>query len=191
MRCLLDKVVARYAVQGLLKLAEGRELTRDELFTLDLLARAPLHDTRLFIAPTSANVIERLAQMPRYAGIIHYFESQVEVVQPTRYFTRWARRLRRRGFAAEDAAMLSLATFGTDRERAIIGTELLATYDGPMIRHWFGQRSAIQDQLSVMQRDIPAPYSQVILPRVLRPEQIMFDPSTAPPHRSDAPPQQV
>ena len=33
MRCLLDKVTARYSVQGLLKLAEERDLTREELFT--------------------------------------------------------------------------------------------------------------------------------------------------------------
>ena len=39
MRCLLDKVTARYALQGLLKLAEGQDVNDDELFTLDLFER--------------------------------------------------------------------------------------------------------------------------------------------------------
>jgi len=34
MRCLLDKVTARRVLEGLLKLAEARELTEDEVFTL-------------------------------------------------------------------------------------------------------------------------------------------------------------
>ncbi len=50
-RCPLDKVTARRAVEGLLKLAEGRELSEEELFTLDLYERASAHGIRLFIRP--------------------------------------------------------------------------------------------------------------------------------------------
>ncbi len=172
MRCLLDKVTARYAVQGLLKLGEGRELTEEELFTLDLLARSQPPTTRLFIAPPSANVARSLARLPRYSGIILYFLSQVEVTQPARYFKRWARRLRDYGFAREDAAILALATFGTDKEGTILGMDFVATYDQRMIRHWSGQREVIQDHLTAMRQDIPPPYSHAVLPQVQRPEQI-------------------
>ena len=172
MRCLLHKVTARYAVQGLLKLAEGRELTEKELFTLDLLARSQPPTTRLFIAPPSANVSRSLARLPRYSGVTLYFLSRVEIAQPARYFKRWARRLRDFGFAREDAAILALATFGTDKEGTILGMDLVATYDQPMIRHWSGQREAIQDHLAAMRRDIPVPYSHSSLPQVQRPEQI-------------------
>jgi hypothetical protein len=175
MRCLLDKVTARYAVQGLLKLAEGRELTEEELFTLDLLARSQPPTTRLFIAPPSANVAHSLARLPRYSGVTHYFLERVEVVLPARYFKRWARRLRSYGFAREDAAILALATFGTDDTGTILGMDLVATYDRPMIRHWSGQQEAIQERLTAMQRDLPIPYDRAFLPQVLRPEQIALD----------------
>lgn len=173
MRCLLDKVTARYTVQGLLKLAEGRELSDEELFTLDLLARSQPPAARLFIAPPSANVTHSLARLPRYSGVTHYFLERVEVVLPSRYFKRWARRLRSYGFVREDAAILALATFGTDDAGAILGMDLVATYDQPMIQHWSGQREAIQERLTAMQRDLSAPYSHVLLPQVLRPEQIL------------------
>jgi len=42
-RCLLDKVTARRILEGLLKLAEGRDLSDDELFALDLFYRAGSH----------------------------------------------------------------------------------------------------------------------------------------------------
>ena len=41
-RCLLDKVTARRTAEGLLKTAEGRPLTDDEVFALDLYQRAPV-----------------------------------------------------------------------------------------------------------------------------------------------------
>ena len=172
MRCLLDKVTARYAVQGLLKLAEGRELTEEELFTLDLLARSQPPTTRLFIAPPSANVARTLARLPRYSGVTLHFLSQVGVAQPARYFKRWARRLRDYGFAREDAVILALATFGTDEEGTILGMDFVATYDRSMIRHWSSQREVIQDHLTAMQQDIPVPYSHASLPLVQCPEQI-------------------
>ena len=49
MRCLLDKVTARRILEGLLKLAEARELTDDEIFALDFFERAAHEGLRLFI----------------------------------------------------------------------------------------------------------------------------------------------
>jgi hypothetical protein len=176
MRCLLDKATARYAVQGLLKLAEGRDLTEQELFTLDLLSQSQPPGTRLFIAPPSSNVARNLAQLPRYSDVIYLFLSRVEVALPARYFRRWVRRLRDYGFTHEDAAILALATFGTDKEGAVLGMDFVATYDRPMIQHWSGQREAIQERLAAMCRDIPPPYHHAFLPRVLPPELISMVP---------------
>lgn len=39
MRCLLDKVTARFMVQGILKLAEERTVADDEMVALDLWSR--------------------------------------------------------------------------------------------------------------------------------------------------------
>lgn len=173
MRCLLDKVAARYAVQGLLKLAENRELTDEELFTLDLFARATSQNIQLFIAPPTVNILHKIAQLPRYGAIIQLFLDQVEVAFPSRYFKRWARRLRDCTFAREDVAILALATFGTDEHGTRLGMDVLATYDQPMINHWFVQYMDIQERFTAMKKDIPPPYSGALLPEVLRPEYIM------------------
>ena len=78
MRCLLDKVTARYAVQGLLKLAENRNLNNEELFTLDLFARATPQHIQLFIAPPTAHVLQKIAQLPKYAALVQLFLNRVE-----------------------------------------------------------------------------------------------------------------
>ncbi len=172
MHCLLDKVTARRAVEGLLKLAKGRTLSIQELFALDLFSRTTPPTLRLFIVPPTANVLQSLAQLPRYSAVIHLFLNQVEIALPTRYFKRWARRLRGHGFTREDAAVLALATFGTDENATILGMHFVATFDQPMINHWATRQVAIQERLTAMQDDIPMPYRYVSLPQVLRPEQV-------------------
>ncbi|MBM4457917.1 MAG: hypothetical protein FJ011_09175 [Chloroflexi bacterium] len=175
MRCLLDKVTARLAVQGLLKLGEDRELTRGELLALDLFLRASRSPHRLFIVPPTASVLRRCAEQPHYSPIVQLFLARVEIVQPARYFKRWARRLRDLGFAREDAAVLALATFGTDSAATILGMEIVATCDQAMANNWAIRQSEIQARLSAMQRYLSAPYNHARLPQVLRPEQIAVE----------------
>ena len=172
MRCLLDKVTARYIIQGLLKLAEKRDVSREELAALDLFSLAHPQEIRFFIVPQTAHVLERLAQLPHFTAIIQLFLERVEVFAPVRYFKRWARRLRDYGFTKEDAAVLALATFGTNETKNILGVDIVATFDQPMITQWGIRQSAIRKRLEAMLGDIPAPYHQAKLPRVLRPEQI-------------------
>jgi len=174
MRCLLDKVVARYTLTGLLKLAEGATVTREELFSLDLFARAESISLRLYIAPSSARVLQRLVELPRYSTIVCRFQDCVGVVFPTRYYKRWTRRLRDCGFGREDAAVLALATFGTSEESTILGMHFVATYDQPLINNWTVQEEGLRARLETMQRDIPVPYCDSSLPQVLRPEQIVL-----------------
>ncbi|MFQ5595916.1 MAG: hypothetical protein ACE5HA_17370 [Anaerolineae bacterium] len=173
MRCLLDKVTARRVMEGLLKLAEARNLTEEELFALDLYERANTEGIRLFIVPPTDNVLRRLESLPRYSAIIHLFRNRTEVVQPARYFKRWARRLRDHGFTREDAAVLALATFGTSKDAGVLGMHCVATLDQPMIRQWAAQKAAIRKRLATMQRNLPAPYRHASLPQVRRPEHIV------------------
>ncbi len=172
MRCLLDKVVARCMVEGLLKLAEKRELNDDELFALDLYHRANVQAIELFIAPPTAQVLRRLQDLPRYGTIIRLFLASAQGALPARYFVRWARRLRDFGFTPEDAAVLALATFGTDKSGAILGMESVVTLDQPMIQNWMARRPAIRQRLTAMQQDLPSPYCDAPLPQVQRPEYI-------------------
>jgi len=173
MHCLLDKVVARYTLSGLLKLTEGSTLTREELFSLDLFARAEPTSLSLYMVPSSFRVLQRLAELPRYSTIVRRFQDRVRVVFPSRYYKRWARRLRDRGFTREDAAVLALATFGTNKGATMLGMQFVATYDQPLINNWTVQEESLRARLETMQRDIPFPYCDSLLPQVLRPEQIV------------------
>lgn len=173
MRCLLDKVVARYTLTGLLKLAEGAAMTREELFSLDLFVRAESISLRLYMAPSSARVLQRLVELPRYSTIVRRFRERVGVVFPTRYYKRWARRLRNYSFGREDAAVLALATFATNEEATILGMHFVATYDQPLINNWTAQEENLRVRLETMRRNVPDPYCDALLPQVLRPEQIV------------------
>ncbi len=172
MRCLLDKVTARRILEGLLKLGEARELTEDELFTLDFYSRAEAGGLHLFIAPPTENVLQRLEALPRYSAIIRLFSKSVEVALPTHYFKRWARRLRDYGFTREDAAILALGTFSTSKENDVLGMDFVATFDQPMIHQWTMQYPAIQNHLAAMQENLPDPYRQALLPQVNLPQYI-------------------
>jgi len=172
MRCLLDKVTARHAVEGLLKLAEGRKLSKEELFSLDLFWRADQKTLSIFVVPQTVNVLQRIAHLPRYSSIINLFLNKVETALPAKYFKRWARRLYEHGFTREDANVLALATFGTVKDGTIIGMHFVATYDQAMVNQWEIKQKNIQDHLTSMQYNIPIPYCHVSLPQVLPPEQI-------------------
>ncbi len=173
MRCLLDKVTARYALQGLLKLAENRELTREELFSLDLVSRATASNINIFITPPTAHILHQIAEQPRYSALIGLFLKKTDVASPARYFKRWARRLRDFNFSREDAAVLALSTFGTNHDASIIGMGFVATYDQPMIINWSNEKQRIQKRLSSMRVQLPKPYCRVSLPEVLQPERIL------------------
>lgn len=172
MRYLLDKMTARFTVQGLLKIAEQRTPTPEEFISLDLFARATPSRHNLFIAPPTANVLNHLMHYPHYATIIQLFLNRVEIAQPTRYFKRWARRLRDYGFTREDAAMLALATFSTNADGSMLGMHALATFDQPMMNQWAKQITNVEDRLQQMRNDLHEPYTSAVLPEVLRPDQL-------------------
>ncbi len=173
MRCLLDKVVARYTLSGLLKLAENNTVTKQELFSINLFAVAAHLPIDLYIVPSSAHVLQRLVAHPRYSIIAQRFQDRVAVVFPARYYKRWARRLRARGFSKEDAEVLALATFGTDEDGTILGMHSVVTYDLPLLNHWSIQKNVLEEHLKAMKRDILPPYCNIGLPQVLRPEQMI------------------
>jgi hypothetical protein len=170
--CLLDKVIARYILSGLWKLNQNQPVTQEELFSLNLFYRAssPLH---LLIVPATDNVLQQLNKLSQYTSLIEFFRQRTEIIQQARYCKRWSRRLRGYGFSREDANVLTLATFGLDEERVVLGTHFVATYDQPMMNNWTKRGNEIADHLAAMRRDLPEPYDQVSLPLVKRPEAIL------------------
>ena len=172
-RCLLDKVTARRILEGLLKLAEARDLTVNEVFALDLFERAAENRLRLFVLPSTDALLRQLRELPRYSALIDLFLSRVETARPTRYFKRWARRLQDYGFTPEDAHVLSLATFSTDKQQTILGLHYVATFDRPMIQLWQTAKGSIEEHLAAMRSDLPEPYSLAGLPHVVRPQEVV------------------
>lgn len=172
MRCLLDKVTARRILEGLLKLVEAREMTEDELFALDLYRRAEAGGLQLFIAPPTDSILKRLEALPRYSTIIRLFRNHAEVAFPSQYFKRWVRRLQDHGFTREDAAILALGTFSTNKDGSIIGMHFVVTLDRPMIQQWTMQYANIQNHLAAMQANLTEPYRQAPLPQVQFPQHV-------------------
>ena len=106
MQYLLDKNVVRHAITGF---RDGlkRPLLPLESGALAFWQAAEMHAAKVFISEASFHVLQRR---------LHYDEAIVfldfvEVLSPTRYHTRWARRIRETSkLSREDAAMIALAT---------------------------------------------------------------------------------
>jgi len=169
--CLLDKVVSRYAVSGLIKLRKGKSPVEAEIYSMNLIKNAGSR-IKLFIPLASANILIQYIETSKYKKIIKLFLTKVEIAFPTRYFRRWSRRLRDFGFTREDAAVIALATFGTNESKNILGTKFVATLDQPMINNWTARQTEIKDRYNAMQADLSYPYNQALLPQVMRPDEI-------------------
>jgi hypothetical protein len=152
-------------------LTEGHELTEEQLWAVDLLQRAERQGIQLFVTAGTVNILSQLASV--HAAVVAVFLDRVETLQPTRYFKRWARRLRAFNFAREDAYVLALACFGTTYGMNTLGMHVVATYDQAMINNWSVQRSKIEKRFQAMRRNLRSPYNQILLPNVLRPEEIL------------------
>lgn len=165
-RCLLDKVIVRYTLDGMLSLSSGRDPTDQQAAAIRLFQSATTQPIDLFIAPASSNILARLQIVPRVAPLIHLFVQHTQIAIPTRYFTRWSRRVREFGFSPEDARMLALGSFSTNDERSILGMHSFITYDHPLVNLWDGKRAEIERRLNAMRRQLAAPYKQIELPSV-------------------------
>jgi len=161
---LLDKVIVRYTLDGMLSLSLGRELAEQQFAALKLFQSLATDGGDLFIAPASANILERLQGSGRSEALIQLFLRRVQVAQPTRYFSRWSRRLRAYGFTPEDARMIALGSFSTNLSREIVGMHVFITYDHPMVNLWDQKHKEIAQRLHAMRQQLAAPYNQVQLP---------------------------
>lgn len=120
----------------------------------------------MFIAPASANILGRLQTIPRFAPLIQLFLQRTQIAIPTRYFSRWSRRVREFGFSPEDARMLALGSFCTNQDRDILGMHRFITYDHPLVNLWDRKHDEIARRFNAMRRQLNAPYDLVELPSV-------------------------
>jgi len=171
MRCLLDKNVARYAIAGL-RYGRLRLLSPLETDALSFWHTAEERGVALFISHVSFHVLQRLAGYDEVRVLL----DSVRVLSPTRYHARWSRRIRETaGLTREDAAMIALASFGSDQQGSILGTHLLITYDQPMINEYLDLLKKLERRLRAMTAQLPAPFHQATLPRMATPDEILLE----------------
>lgn len=162
-RVLLDKNVARNFLSALVNLARHTPLAESEQVAFELLNGETLNDKRIFIVGATDNILKQLdAKYPE----VHDFRNRVEIIVPSHYWRRWSRRLKDFGFTLEDARILGIGTFGTNKEGRFLGVEEFFTFDIPLVTLFELASAQIQSKLDAMKSDIEPPYNEAKLPKV-------------------------
>lgn len=122
----------------------------------------------LYISPASYSILRRLSEFDEVRLLLN----AVGVLLPVRYHARWARRVRETtGLSREDAALIALATFGTDEASSILGVRYFVTHDQALIAGCRMHASSLQRRLSAMSVQLSAPYHRAVLPEIRSPEE--------------------
>jgi hypothetical protein len=171
MRLLLDKNIVRRYFEGISALAQGGALVDDELQSILLVHLAREKERRLFLPLEAFNLLQAHRHRIAPAATLMFLK-RVEVLYPSRYFKRWARRLRDKTFTREDAKVLALGTFGTDMLGQILGVHTVVTFDQPMLRKWELERDGLASHLLNMTSNLQGPFVKVRLPKVRLPKDI-------------------
>ncbi len=167
--CLLDKNVARKAVEGLARIRQGRPLLPTHIVCLMFLRGVTCHEVTAYILPQSFHVLERLIERAE----VREFLRMVDVIQVGRYVRRWARRLREHGFTREDAIVLSLGAFGTDAKGSILGVDVVVTLDCPLIHNYEIHHETLECRLLAMARQLPPPFRHAGIPKLQEPTEVL------------------
>lgn len=168
MRCLLDKNVVRYTIAGW-RYRHLRSLSPLEIGALSFWRLANDREVLIYISDTSFEVLRHLQYRE-----VRFLLNTVDVLSPTRYHTRWTRRIRETtGLTREDAAMIALASFGSNQQGTILGTQRLLTYDQRMINGYLSHLSVLQHRLGAMTAQLLAPFHQAYLPQLVTPDEMI------------------
>ncbi|MBM4460171.1 MAG: hypothetical protein FJ011_20810 [Chloroflexi bacterium] len=166
---LLDKSVVRRAAEGISASLAAAPLTVEQSLALRLLRRGAQTSALVLITPETANILLHRAQLLAVRLLLN----DVTPIRRGRYFSRWARRLRESGFTREDALVLSYGTFGLSSNGLILGVSAVVTFDRPMIHNFEAQQAKVFRRLTAMAAQLPSPYSDAALPRVLTPDDLL------------------
>lgn len=168
---LLDKNVVRVALTALTRLELGQSLSAADLTCLELLRAVRENQVEGRISPELSNILSRFMHLPH----VHLALITLPILYPTRYFRRWARRLRVANFSREDAKVVALATFGVDEARARFGADAIITGDVRLIHNFELEFSALDRRLRAMTAQLRMPYRSATLPRIITPEEATQD----------------
>ena len=133
---------------------------------------------RFFISPELVNLLR--LRVPLLA--VEQIRPFLQVLIPTKYQRRWARRLHQDfGFGREDAHLLSLATFGTDLSGETFGVDLFVTFDLKLLDRFSENFPVIQSRFVHMVSHLSDPYREAKLPEIVTPTEALalLSPMTA------------
>ena len=164
---LLDKNVLRVALIGLAKLDLGQELAAGDLVCLELLRAAREGQILGCVSSELVNILNRFMHLPNVRVVL----STLVVFRGTRYFRRWARRLRAEGFSREDAKVIALATFGVNEGRTRFGIDAIVTGDLRLIHNFEQHLPRLERRLRAMTAQLQPPYRFATLPKIMTPEE--------------------
>jgi hypothetical protein len=166
---LLDKSIIRRILNALWRLYQDEELFLEETISLAAFERLLQNSPgTIYISEATENILKRLPNIPQTALLLR----ELKPMKPSKYFRRWARRLRGLGYTREDAKLLSLGTFGMYEERLVEGCTII-TYDLRLINKHKFDHDRIQAELKKMKGGLKPPYSTVGLPKVVAPESML------------------
>jgi hypothetical protein len=168
-RCLLDKNLIRYILTGLYY-GRLRPLTPLEVNALTLWRTAEKHGVALFISRYTFNVLQRL----RPYAVAQIVLDAMPVLSPTHYHTRWTRRVREStGLTREDAAMVALASFGSNDAGDLLGVHWLATSDQPLCNGYRAAFALLERRFRAMTVQLPSPFCHAALPQLATPDELL------------------
>jgi len=163
---LLDKNVVRRAIEGMVKSEVGTGLNQEEDKAFNLIWNVQKANSPLFITIEAFNLLQRFVKKPE----VNLFLEMVDVMRPSRYFKRWARRLCEYGFTREDAKVLSSGTFGTNDCGDILGADVIVTFDRAFINNFNTHVDTLQQRLATMTINLSSPFSNARLPSLMPPD---------------------
>jgi len=164
-RYLLNKGVVRRTVEALFKIALDLYLTSEQEQALNVLRHVATYHEAFITIETFHILKTKISKIPSSEIIL----SLTEVLVPVRYSRRWARRLRDQNFSGEDAKLLSMATFGTDKiiGGTFLGLDAIITFDRHLAEKFNADIDIINERFQSLISSLKEPYSNAHLPEVI------------------------
>jgi len=145
-------------------------LTSLEVSALTFWRIAEERGVALFISHYTFNVLQYL----RPYAIAQIVLDAMPVLSPTRYHSRWTRRVREStGLTREDAAMVALASLGSNDAGDLLGVHWLATCDQPLCNGYRAAFPLLERRLRAMTVQLPLPFCHATLPQLATPDELL------------------
>jgi hypothetical protein len=167
---LFDKGVVRHVYEARVRLALGQPPTLPQAEAANVWSRLRALHIPLYITEQTEHILQRRPVLFAAALLAH-----TRALQKGRYLRRWARRLREVDFSPEDAIVIAYGSFGLDLQSQRVGVEAVITNDLKLRTNFHARLAAIKDRFENMVVQLPEPYREVTLPRVVATAEVLAD----------------